>query len=317
MNNYPLVSIAVITYNSAAYILDGLESIKNQTYKNIELIISDDCSTDNTTQVCQQWIEENRNYFKRTVLVTTEKNSGVAGNLNRAFRECNGEWIKVLSGDDKFFSFTVEGYIEFINNNPSCNIAFAKLHFYGECKELVNNTRLKYENNFYPKIRAPYKTQYKENLIELFLPGPGIIVRKTLWDKVEGFDEEFPFCEEIPFTTKVLDLGERIYFIDKELYRYHVRKGSISKTKSKVYYTLRNNIRSYFRKVNRKKMIRNGLVLHAIDKTISYNLEEAIENNSKIRIILYSTMRYLSPIRYQNNIRNIIKKYYTSEKNHH
>ncbi len=51
-----LVSIVVITYNSAKFILETLESSKAQTYKNIELIISDDCSTDNTVEICQQWI---------------------------------------------------------------------------------------------------------------------------------------------------------------------------------------------------------------------------------------------------------------------
>ena len=60
----PLVSIIVITYNSAKYVLETLESAKNQTYQNIELIISDDCSIDNTVDICTRWLNENKDEIK-------------------------------------------------------------------------------------------------------------------------------------------------------------------------------------------------------------------------------------------------------------
>lgn len=308
MNEKPLVSIPVITYNSSSYILEGLESLKTQTYKNIEVVISDDCSTDNTVEICQEWLEANKQYFKRTVLVTTDKNTGVAGNLNRAIRECQGEWIRGLSGDDKFFPYTIEKYIEFLAQNPNCNIAFAKLFFYGESSGIVNKTKNIYEKNYYPKIQAPYKTQFRENLKQLFLPGPGLIFKKSLWSMVNGFDEKYPLCEEIPFTTRVLDLGEKVFFIDKELYKYHVRDDSLSGNKSKSYYILRSNIRSYFRNEGRKRMIQNGLFLHAIDRTITYNLDEAIDNNSSVKKLLYLSLIYFSPLRILSYLKRIIGK---------
>ena len=55
-NKFPLVSVVIITYNSEKTIIETLESIKNQTYKNIELIISDDFSKDNTVEICKQCI---------------------------------------------------------------------------------------------------------------------------------------------------------------------------------------------------------------------------------------------------------------------
>ncbi len=54
----PLVSIIVCTYNSSKYVLETLESAKEQTYQNVELIVSDDCSTDNTVELCRKWIAE-------------------------------------------------------------------------------------------------------------------------------------------------------------------------------------------------------------------------------------------------------------------
>jgi alpha-1,3-rhamnosyltransferase len=73
MIEQPLVSIVVITYNSSDYVLETLESAKDQTYKNIELIISDDCSTDNTVEICKNWLEENKERFKHTELITVKK----------------------------------------------------------------------------------------------------------------------------------------------------------------------------------------------------------------------------------------------------
>lgn len=69
----PLVTVCVVTYNSEDFILETLESIKNQTYKNFELIISDDGSSDNTLTVAKKWLEKNDKYFVRTHVVSTEK----------------------------------------------------------------------------------------------------------------------------------------------------------------------------------------------------------------------------------------------------
>lgn len=71
----PLVSIIVITYNSAKYVLETLESAKAQTYQNIKLIVSDDCSTDNKIEICRKWLEKNKGRFVRTELITVEQNT--------------------------------------------------------------------------------------------------------------------------------------------------------------------------------------------------------------------------------------------------
>jgi glycosyltransferase involved in cell wall biosynthesis len=77
-----LVSIVVITYNSSKYILETLESIKQQTYKNLELIITDDCSKDNTVVLCQDWLDVNKHGFIRTKLITTPPNKLPTININ-------------------------------------------------------------------------------------------------------------------------------------------------------------------------------------------------------------------------------------------
>ena len=69
---HPLVSVAVIAYNSAEYILETLESIKAQTYDKIELIVSDDCSLDGTVEICHKWIDANKSRFVDICIVVVE-----------------------------------------------------------------------------------------------------------------------------------------------------------------------------------------------------------------------------------------------------
>ena len=298
MNTQPLVSVPVITYNSAEYIIDGLESIKAQTYKNIELIISDDCSTDNTVEICRKWLDENKDRFVRTLLVTTEKNTGVAGNCNRAIRPCKGEWIKMLSGDDKFLPYTIEGYMEYVTDHPEVNICFAKLHFYGNDESYVKEVRQFYEKYFYPKIKAPWRKQYRENLKRLFLPGPGLFYRKSLWEKIDGFDENYPFCEEDPFTFKVLASGERIYFIDKELYSYQIVPNSLCRQGGTVIPRhIKDRIR-YFREFRRATMNKEHLYLYSLDEGLVYKYLEAVEQNKIFMRYIYRCLILFSPIRY-------------------
>ena len=96
----PLVSIIVISYNSSKYVLETLESAKAQTYQNLELIISDDCSTDNTVKLCDTWLKDNKSRFTKTKLITVEKNLGIPKNCNRALYTAEGDWTKLIAGDD-------------------------------------------------------------------------------------------------------------------------------------------------------------------------------------------------------------------------
>ena len=97
----PLVSVVVMSYNSAATIAETLDSIKAQTYQNLELIVTDDCSPDGKTlEIIQNWLDANGSRFVYADLVTTDKNTGVSGNINRGVAKSHGEWIKSIAGDD-------------------------------------------------------------------------------------------------------------------------------------------------------------------------------------------------------------------------
>ena len=82
----PLVSVIIVTYNSSKFVLETLESVKNQSYENIELIVSDDASTDKTVDLCKEWIRKNKDRFAKAKLVTAEKNSGIPANCNQGIK---------------------------------------------------------------------------------------------------------------------------------------------------------------------------------------------------------------------------------------
>lgn len=107
-----LVSIIMPSYNTANYIEASIESVQHQTYENWELIIVDDCSTDNTDEIVKPLLSDARiRYLKN------EKNSGAAISRNRALREAKGKWIAFLDSDDLWLPEKLEKQVAFMEQN--------------------------------------------------------------------------------------------------------------------------------------------------------------------------------------------------------
>ena len=106
-----LVSIIMPSWNTAKWIGESIGSVINQTYQNWELIIVDDCSTDNTDEVVQSYNDKRIKYLKNEV------NSGAALTRNRAIREAQGEWVAFLDSDDLWAPQKLEKMLEFMTTN--------------------------------------------------------------------------------------------------------------------------------------------------------------------------------------------------------
>ena len=107
-----LVSVIMPSYNTAKYISDSINSVLYQTYKNWELIIVDDCSTDNTDEAVKPFLSDNRIMYLKN-----EKNSGAAVSRNYALREAKGKWIAFLDSDDLWEKDKLEKQISFMEKN--------------------------------------------------------------------------------------------------------------------------------------------------------------------------------------------------------
>ena len=122
-----LVSIITPTYNSADFIAQTIESVQAQTYQNWEMIISDDCSTDNTREIIAPYLEAD----KRIRYIRNERNSGAAITRNNALREAKGRWIAFLDSDDLWLPEKLEKQVAFMVTN---GYAFT-YHEYSEISE--------------------------------------------------------------------------------------------------------------------------------------------------------------------------------------
>ncbi len=111
MEDSGLVSIVMPLYNSSKYVSDSIKSVINQTYQNWELIIVDDCSTDDSVDKVKSFKD------KRIRLLHNEKNSGAAISRNYALREAKGRWIAFLDADDQWLPTKLADQIQFMIKN--------------------------------------------------------------------------------------------------------------------------------------------------------------------------------------------------------
>lgn len=98
----PLISIITVTYNSAKYVRDAIESVLSSSFKNFELVIGDDCSTDNTWEIVQEYNDE------RIVKYKNSTNLGEYPNRDKALKLASGSWVLFIDGDDLIYPHALE-----------------------------------------------------------------------------------------------------------------------------------------------------------------------------------------------------------------
>ncbi|MDC2622706.1 glycosyltransferase [Bacteroides ovatus] len=230
----PLVSVVIITYNSVSTIIETLESIKQQTYRKIELIISDDCSTDNTRDVCNEWIDSNADRFVKCKLVISSVNTGVAPNINRGLRECSGEWIKVLGADDLFMSNAVSDVMSFATLEMDIIVS----QYYPFIQN--GNERILQEIHPTAKLDIFYKEKNAHIRQKLVLTNfidatIGYFIRKSVLDKIGGYDEEYPMMEDVPMFLKLTYSGYRFHLLEKPCFLYRIAESITHPSNERVY----------------------------------------------------------------------------------
>lgn len=231
-NNRPLVSVVVITYNSAKTVVETLDSIKGQTYWNLELIITDDCSKDNTLEKCSNWLNANCQRFVHSEIISVQENMGTSANINRGIKKSKGEWIKQIAGDDRLLKSCIQDNVDFINENPNSEIVISKVKFFGNPIMIE-----KYRKNFrYRNFKLPHRKFYRKLLIGNFIPASTSFISKSVYEKVGYYDESIPLMEDWPFWIKACRGGCSFQFNDVETVEYRVEESvSITNNKSQRY----------------------------------------------------------------------------------
>lgn len=313
LESQPLVSVRVVTYRSGKTVVETLESIKAQTYRNIELVVSDDCSPDDTVEVCRKWIEDNRGRFVNVELVTSNVNTGISSNANRGARCCHGVWIKGIAGDDMLIPTAIEDYIKFANECPG-NVRIIESQLELFCSEgAVPESRIQEYEGYFRLENRPYQEQWKHCLQENIFVGPGYFYTRELFNEIGGFSSEYKNGEEWPFVYKVLKTGARIYCVDKKLVRYRMSLNSISHKTDKKGLRNRELVLStcrFFFDHPFKDLIKEHHYLIAWDRFLFYKtMQMHYECGGTFWTgFLMNFSKYLSPYGYWKGIKRLFKK---------
>ncbi len=236
INTYcPLVSVTVIAYKSAATIVDTLESVLAQTYSNIELIVSDDCSPDATVHIAETWIAQHKDRFVRAVVIKAEHNTGQSCNYNRAFDACQGEWIKEIDGDDLLTPTCIEDFVCYSKEHPSAVYVFGKIKAFGGSDDLCANVEQVFDYSFFTKTLEDqlHYLIFERNCI----PSPASFYNRQVMLKI-GFrcDERIPYLEDHPKWINLLKAGICFEFMDKVVALYRINTGVSIGIASPFYY---------------------------------------------------------------------------------
>ena len=285
-----LVSVVVLSYNSSLTVNETLNSIKEQTYSNIELIISDDGSSDTTIGICKRWLELNGKTFSNYNLITVESNTGLPANCNRALYASKGEWIKFIAADDALKNECIEANLNYIAKNNEVEVLQTNADMYEEFflkenfkstlpnkfKEFFNLKDGKEQYDFFKNVGYPFCT-------------PAIFIKTSIIKKNGGFDERFRLMEDVPLWLNLTKSGVKFYYHPVSTVNYRSHDKSVARD-GKKYMNAKFAkgshffLKTYFPKEERNHRI-NKIMRQLKYLAILDNL--GFNNNSKISKVLY------------------------------
>lgn len=277
----PLVSIIVASYNYEKYISETLVSLINQTYKNIEIIVIDDGSSDNSINIIKNYQKQD----PRIKLIThpNNENKGLAFSVKTAIENASGEYIAFCESDDYFALDHIEKKIKYINKYPNADIIINKPLMFGDndkIKELQNG----FASLFYQleKIRKPKIYFYEMEFTWTFPTFSTVMVRK----------ECFSYCDFNSKPTSAIDIWlwkqittkYKVGFVNEFLTYWRIHKDSLANTGERVpdlYWKNLNQI--LYKNKEFKKYIKLKHILRKIARFIFF---QEVKNNFLITYIL-------------------------------
>lgn len=298
-------TIVLAHFNQMQYIEEAIISIMKQDYKNIELIVADDCSPEFDYKKIEKIIKKhNKNNFEYKILYM-EKNSGTVKNLNNALKNATGEYIQFFASDDALYDSKVVS--RFINEfkDKSKNIVTAQClmcdHNLKEIEPYVNVKLAK-------KLNKNGPVSLFEKMSEYCIYSAGATAYRTeILRKNNLFDEKYKYIEDWASWIKLLRMGEMIYYVDFIAFKH--RDGGISHSEY-TKETIPSHVKGYY---NDLLSVYKIDVLPYIDKyrlSEQYRILKRMEDNTnyfgRFDEELY---KYHDDIRNKKNS-NIKLKYY-------
>jgi len=204
----PLVSLIVPAYNSAAFIQEAIESVRAQSYPYWELIIVDDCSTDDTYKLAANVAK----FDHRVKVFRNEQNLGTAGNRKAAFMRSTGEFIAHFDSDDILERYAIEETLRAFAMRPTVSLIYSDLADID-----INGQLVGYRNHPPFDPNRLYEHGWR----------PFGMYRRTVMDKIAGYNDKLPSCEDGDLFMQIAEHFE-IYKLPKVLYQYRAHGNNTS-----------------------------------------------------------------------------------------
>ena len=217
-----LVSVILPTYNRAWTLKDALDSVLLQDYPNIELIVIDDGSEDNTQELLET--------YQNTITVLRQENRGVSAARNKGIRQSRGQFIALLDSDDAWDKRKISCQVEFFNDHPETLIC--------QTEEIWIRNGRKVNPKF--KHKKPSGMIFEDSLNLCLVSPSAVMMKRQLFDIKGYFNEDFMVCEDYDFWLRISSTLP-VFLIDKP---YTIKRGGHSDQLSSLHSQDKFRIRS-------------------------------------------------------------------------
>jgi len=293
-----LVSVCIPIYNVGNFIGETLDSIKNQSYNNWELIIVDDGSDDGAQKIIETFrnsVEQKVKYFKN------EFNKGPSATRNAAVSFANGNWFAFLDGDDIWRKDHLKHLVNTALAKPECDLIYSDLiYFFDDInKPIISENKIVSDEN----LRNFPISLYKQ---DFFIQPSTMMVSSKLYQAVEGFDESYRFAEDFKFNLKCIEKGFMFAYTNESTCYHRKHPDGFSTNHFKMIYghakvfdeTLSWNLKQIPYELRYKKASKYWLDTARMSKKSDlklskYSINKAIKYHFDFRIGFYFIIIYI------------------------
>ena len=196
---YPLVSVGVPTYNSDKRIVTALTSVLNQKYPNLEIIISDNCSTDNTQAVCAELCKHNQaiHYFRQ------KENIGLVRNFEFVLSQASGGLFMWIADDDSLEPGILHKYVDFLTTHPGYSLVSGRIRYWSGDRAVFDEKDFNMENNSRDIRVIRYYSKVKHGAIYYGLMHREIAKKVPLRNRM---GEDWHFVAKVAYLGKIKNL---------------------------------------------------------------------------------------------------------------
>lgn len=210
----PKISVVLPTYNGEKYISESIESILNQSFRDWELIIVDDCSTDNTFQIVETYAKQDA----RIRVIRNTSNQKLPGALNIGFAEAAGTYLTWTSDDNRYLKDAFYVMAEYLDAHKEDSMVCTNMLFFDDSWTLIR------EHEGY--------SEEKMSLEDVV--GASFLYRRSILDEVGVYDEDLFCVEDYEYWMRILECGHRIGFIPGVYYLYRTHDQSLTVAKKQL-----------------------------------------------------------------------------------